>query len=49
MKPTTRADEQRSETESKFYIPAASTPSSATGWAESLWAKLFSHGIETPR
>jgi len=42
-----RTDDRAKATESKFYLPAASTPPSVASRLERIWATLFSHGIET--
>lgn len=43
------ADSQAGATESKFYLPAGSTSSPVVTRLESIWATLFSHGIDKLR
>ncbi len=49
MTKPTRADEQASAIESKFYVPAGSDPSFVSSRLEELWAKLFNHGVKPPK
>ncbi|WP_158599327.1 hypothetical protein [Halobellus sp. Atlit-38R] len=48
MTQRTPTDERGSETEPNFYLPAGSPSTSVAGRIERIWAKLFSHGVETP-
>jgi hypothetical protein len=39
------ADDWDSATESKFYLPAGTTPSSEGNWVGRVWAALFNHRV----
>jgi len=41
-------DDRDRETEPDFYLPAGSPSTSVASRIERIWAKLFSHGVETP-
>ena len=39
------ADDWDRATESKFYLPAGTTPSSESSWVGRIWASLFNHQV----
>ncbi|WP_336337820.1 hypothetical protein [Haloarcula brevis] len=45
MPQRTHADDRDDATESKFYLPAGTTPSSESNWFGRLWAALFNHRV----
>ena len=47
MGQNSRADEQASTTEPKFYLPAGAPPPIVASRLEWVWSTLFTHGIET--
>jgi hypothetical protein len=49
MSQRTRANDRDRATESKFYLPAGTTPSFVASRLERIWTTLFSYGIETSR
>jgi len=49
MAPQHHADDRRSATESKFYLPAAVTSTIVSGRFERLWSSLFDHRVGPSR
>lgn len=43
-----RVDDQGSDTEPRFYLPAGNTPPFYASHFERLWALLFNQSVESP-
>ena len=45
MSQRNHADDWDRPTDSKFYLPAGTSPSSEATWFGRIWAKLFNHRV----